>query len=683
MSLQAHRIDLNPLAQFNNGAVARIGGIEKPIPLTATRIEVKIRGGLATVATERTFRNQEDCSIEATMTFPVPVDAVLHALSARIDGRHLVAAAQARSSARATYEDALDRGKTAVLHEELLRGIHMLSVGHVRSGGEVAVTSVWTAPLTFAGATPTLRIPTTVGEIYGRSPLADCDDLVAGGPVHTATLSIACRDGVATLHGGGLADGIHTVPLDRPIDIAVQGSSPRTLAGIAADGRTVTLDLEPVPQSERTLDADLLVDRSSSMAETADGDAETRNLSKFNVMTAALAAAADRLHPGDRIRLFEFNNDVRMIGTGTGPDACKRLVRKIRGPSGGTETGKALLEIAADPCSGNVVIVTDGKTYALDVQQFTRSGLRVTAVLVGEDALDANVSNLAGVTGGQVFVSAGCDADTAILAALNAARMPHTMTLPISGAPTRIETCRRGARVTAAWGGKTDVTADAEARAIAAFAASLAIPAMEEHDAAQLAEAEGLVCHLTSLVLVDEAAETQQGIPATRKVALSTPRTDVVAFAAMADVARSLPGPEVSRVRMATSAQAPVTGFDVVGKIRSLVKHRSGPAPTRPPAADFRQTAGRIDWDSHPDLLRQGDLSGLDADVADLIRAAAALPAIRAFASQHALDPIVAVIYLMARNAAATSRSAARLARALLGSASPEAMDEAARSLGL
>jgi len=43
--------------------------------------------------TERTFRNSEKQSIEATMTFPVPVDATLCALSARIEGRTLNAIA--------------------------------------------------------------------------------------------------------------------------------------------------------------------------------------------------------------------------------------------------------------------------------------------------------------------------------------------------------------------------------------------------------------------------------------------------------------------------------------------------------------------------------------------------------------------------------------------------------------
>jgi hypothetical protein len=686
MSLQGQTINPNPLARFNDGAVARIGGVEKPVPLAATRIDVRIRGGLATVSTQRTFRNREDESIEATMTFPVPVDAVLHALSARIDGRHLVAAAQARGAARAAYEEALDRGKAAVLHEEVMRGIHMLSVGHVRPGGEVVVTSVWTAPLTFAGDTPTLRIPTTVGEIYGRSPLADCDDLVTGGALQVATVSIICDDGIATLQGGNIsADGSHTVPLDRPIDIAVAGLAPRKLEGMAADGRPVTLEVRPLPLSESALDVDLLVDRSGSMGTAAAGDAERRGATKFDIVTAGLAAVADRLQSTDRIRLFAFNDSVQLIGTAQGSKPFRQLIGQIRAPDGGTEAGRALSAVVANPSSRNVVIVTDGQTYALDVQQFARCGLRVTAVLVGEDGLDANVSHLAGVTGGQVFVSTGSDTDAAILAALNAARLPYRATEPLSGAPVSVTGYRRGARITAAWGGVAAVSVDADARAIGGYAASLALPAMAEPDAAKLAEAEGLVCHLTSLVLVDEAGEAQQGIPATRKVALATPR---VAAAKVPPLRAEAVDVSLPRARTAVSfmrrAQAPHTpGSNLLGQIPELAAVFDRAAPPRATTVSLARAAGRIDWDEHPDLLRRGDLSDLDADVANLIRAAATLAAISAFATRHAMDPIIAVIGLLARSAAATSRSAARLARAILGSVGPQEADQMASCVGL
>ena len=70
----------------------------------------------------RTFRNNEEESIEATLTFPLPVHAVLYSLEACIAGRTLKAVARAKATARQTYEDAIETGKSTVLHEELLKG---------------------------------------------------------------------------------------------------------------------------------------------------------------------------------------------------------------------------------------------------------------------------------------------------------------------------------------------------------------------------------------------------------------------------------------------------------------------------------------------------------------------------------------------------------------------------------
>ena len=74
---------VDPLSAFMN---ARTGS-GRAIPLIATHYDVETDGGLATVSARRTFRNTEAQSIEAVMTFPVPVSGVLFALEARIDDR--------------------------------------------------------------------------------------------------------------------------------------------------------------------------------------------------------------------------------------------------------------------------------------------------------------------------------------------------------------------------------------------------------------------------------------------------------------------------------------------------------------------------------------------------------------------------------------------------------------------
>jgi hypothetical protein len=131
---------------------------------------------MALVTAERCFRNAEARPIEATLTFPVPIHAALVGLSARIGERALAATAQRRAAARATYEDTLDRGRTAVLHEEVLWDVHMILVGQVLPGQEVAVTGTCIMPL------------------------ADSDDLARTTVTLEADLEIACAAGTLRLH---------------------------------------------------------------------------------------------------------------------------------------------------------------------------------------------------------------------------------------------------------------------------------------------------------------------------------------------------------------------------------------------------------------------------------------------------------------------------------------------------
>jgi hypothetical protein len=292
MSATALPANVDPLHPFVAGVF--VGDTRHPVPLVATTFDVILDAGLAIVTTTRRFRNAEEASIEATITFPVPVHATLFDLAARIGERQLMARARRREDARGEYEGAVDAGKTAVLHEEVLRGVHMLSVAHVPPGAEVEVRSTWALTLTNIEGRGRLRIPLTVGDIYGRSALPDSDDLVHGGLADMAQLHVNCRDGSVTLHGGELYDGRATVPLNAPIDLTVSAWTPRTLNGYAADGRAVALRVEPAPQVDRALDVAILVDHSRSMEEvcSVEGHRETKH--------QAVSAVYARLHPGLR-----------------------------------------------------------------------------------------------------------------------------------------------------------------------------------------------------------------------------------------------------------------------------------------------------------------------------------------------------------------------------------------------
>ncbi len=201
---------IDPIAALVNRAREDAGA--HPAMLVAMDIGITLSGGLAVVETKRTFRNNEASAIEALLSLPVPVHATFFGLKANIDGRILKGIAQAREEARETYEEAVSEGKTAVLHEELLRGVHALSVGNLAPGGIIEVTTCWADTLRSAGPSRgRLRIPMTVGDVYGISPLPETDELTHGDGLKSASPSIrpgagGIRLATGTLHAS--QDGV-------------------------------------------------------------------------------------------------------------------------------------------------------------------------------------------------------------------------------------------------------------------------------------------------------------------------------------------------------------------------------------------------------------------------------------------------------------------------------------------
>jgi hypothetical protein len=738
MSPTAPQTTIDPLGAFIAGGFARtqteangfsLVGAPWPMPLVAIRFDVLIDGGLAVVTTSRAFRNAESQSIEATITFPVPVHATLFDLAARVGERLLIARARRRRVARAEYEGAVDAGKTAVLHEEVLRGVHTLSVAHVPPGVEVEVRSTWALTLTNIEGCGHLRIPLTVGDIYGRSKLPDSDDLVHGGLADVAQLNVDCRAGSVTLQGVELCEGRAKVPLNAPIDLTVSAWTPRALNGYAADGRAVSLRVEPAPGADCALDVAILVDHSGSMGEVCSvgGHPET----KHQAVSRGLHAIARRVTTADRIDLWEFDGALDHVGSNSEPDAPQRgreavesrsllaLVRALKPPCGGTEIGRALAGVMAQSLARDLLLITDGKSNALDVQALARSGRRVCVVLIGEDSLEANVGHLSALTGGEIFVAAGNDLTAVFTEAFRSLRVPYSPPEPVSRVARSTSTRRGGMTITASWSDGGSATAPTiEMRGVTAVAASLLLPTLSTEDAAALAEDEGLVTHLTSLLLIDEAGDIQQTVPAMRKVPLPSPRThmawehkDRVFSRAVPDecypsesvmmMRRPDPAKIVAMFADDTVAQKIVLEMmegareeelqrsSGLGKIeykrklkkicRRFEKFWAGEFDQE---LDLSSTIQVVDWDLAPQKLLSGDLSMLASAVERAIRKAATNKDVVALARTLDLDPVVLVVGLLA-HAARSHRTAARIARAIFGGKPPAETSAILRQLGI
>ena len=505
-----HKLD----ALFD-GATSFQGGKGRPIPLTRTNISVQVTMGLATLTFLRRFQNDEEVPIEAVLTMPIGFDAVVTGLRATIDGRHLAAVACAKNSAREVYEAALDRGKMAVLHEEALQGLHILSIGQLAPGKEVAVELQAVVPLSSVRGQPFLRLPMTVGQIYGTSPLMPADDLVTGKAVHVAQLSVACDHGRARLGDGTdlSRDEPLEVVLNKAIEITIEGGWFGAVQGVTADRHVVELALKPVEVTENCLSLAILFDRSGSTHSPV-GNGTT---SIWAAMRAGLAEALTGARRGDQFELWQFDNHCSLLGKARGAKAAT-LLEKIGQPNGGTELGQAVHQVIAGGAR-DIHVLTDGHTWAHTVDDLLGSGARISAILVGESSLDVNIANLCAMTGGQLFYAPQADVASAVESALETLRLEG---LAVSGTPEKLLCIRAGIEMTAT---VSKETAAGSLDPIGRYAAALSLPLLASEEAQFYAVKHGLCGHFTSPVLVDEAGSMVAGLPEMRKVELMAARS--------------------------------------------------------------------------------------------------------------------------------------------------------------
>src|SRR6185437_5784034 len=152
--------------------------------------------------------------------------------------------------------------------------------------------------------------------------------------------------------------------------------------------------------------------------------------------------------------------------------------------------------------------------------------------------------------------------------------------------------------------------------------------------------------------LVDDTGAVQEGIPATRKIALPTPATSAapaafcvgsVGAAGTRRITRPTRPYEsvvddfaMSEPRTLACIDGEDLGFadshlgeDIdrsrsraCGRLRSRLTRAAAPPPAR--AVELAVLADRIDWDAAPQRLQAGDLEGLDGALAGTIRGIAA-----------------------------------------------------------
>ena len=501
---------------LHEGLTAFQGGAGRFIPMQATEVDIQITAGVAIIRTQRVFRNDEDVAIEAVLTMPVGFDAVVTGLSATVDDRKLVAVAKTQSAARDDYEVAIDKGKMAILHEEVLKGIHTLSVAQLAPGKEVMIELETVTTMGCIAGDPFLRIPTNVGQIYGTSPLMPADDLINSLQAHyTAKLSASCDQGIATLDDGRIISQGEPaeVILNKAIELRVAGGCFGKVSGQSAKGQVVEIELKPIRTADTCLNLAVLVDRSGSTAsQIGHTDATV-----WSTMRDGLSSAFSELQKSDQISLWQFDSSCEKLGVATG-SVSAGLVDKLEEPAGGTDLAEAVTKLLDDGVQ-DILVLTDGQTWAHDVDDLKSKNARISAILVGDDSLDANIGHLCAMTGGQVFYAPGDNVTSAISTSLTVMRSEtgHGSVKLSKTLPKHLAVKRAGVEIAISW---LPNSTDAGGDAIGRYAASLALPFLQPVMAKDFAESHCLCSHMTSLVLVDEAGDVMDMLPEMRKVPL-------------------------------------------------------------------------------------------------------------------------------------------------------------------
>lgn len=689
---------LDPLAVFLRNTFDERG--LTPIPLISTDHEVVIASGLAVITTHRLFKNVEPKNIEAVLTFPLPVLATLFELTAEVEGRKLRASAKPRAEARRTYEDAIDRGKSAVLHEELLRGIHMISVANIQSGGEVKVTTKWAVPLAVIGGRAHLRIPQTVGDIYGRSSLTEADALVTGGARQPVLLSVRSSGNVEVI-GADLVAGHAKLTNSRPIDITADLWEPKPIVGNTASGHALSLTLSPQEAGERALSLAVLVDHSGSMADSYGSNDDT---SAHDAAKNGVVALASNIGHRDFVDIWEFDTSTAHVGSVSegSKAALLRLADNLSPPHGGTEIGRAIDTVLTGSKARDVLLLTDGLSEELDIEKLSQSGRRISVILIGENSLEAKIGHLAALTGGDIFIATANDLEEVMVAAIEGLRRAYTPLPSIKELPERLECTRNNVHIRAEWAAAPAELVSMELdQAAVALATSLIVSCATTELASTAAASEGIVTHLTSLVLVDEASKTQEALPALRKVALAEPdeffaacyqrtTSDSLEYLdlsldlgpvaersirysrprAMVSPSRGPAYPALHARKAALARVSPsMMGNEkrpgTFGKLWSKLTGSERHSIVSQLTDEMKLLARQIDWGHSPDDLVRGDLSELPSDVRAHITKLAAIDAVLKFAELNGLSAEVAVLGLLARAIASEDRRANRVWKAI------------------
>jgi Ca-activated chloride channel family protein len=155
-----------PATEGSLRAVSPDGRSAGLCPLRHTRVRAEVSGFVARVNVTQEFTNPFDEKIEAVYVFPLPQGAAVDDMTMRVGERTIKGQVMRRAEARATYEQAKERGQVASLLDQERPNVFTQSVANIMPGEDVTVTISYVELLKYEAGTYEWTFPMVVGERY-------------------------------------------------------------------------------------------------------------------------------------------------------------------------------------------------------------------------------------------------------------------------------------------------------------------------------------------------------------------------------------------------------------------------------------------------------------------------------------------------------------------------------------
>ena len=412
----------------------------EPIPLKGVEIAGEVSGAHARVRLLQRYRNEENRSIEAVYTFPLPSDATLVGFSLTCAGRRVESVVREREEAFREYEQAISSGHGGALVDQERPNVFTAQVGNLLPREDTVVELEYLQSVSVDEGTLRWMIPTLVapryipgtpigyrtahghGEPTDRVPDADRITPPVGSPEYRLRMNLLFDFGASaqiespshaiqvSRSDGGLRVTFEQaeVALDRDVILRVRSAKSGELCAAAChreNGKPGFLSVTVVPDlfegvaATRSQDVLFLLDTSGSMAGASIGEAR-----------AALRLCLRQLREGDRFNAIAFNDRQRQFSAQPVPFTQRTLSDADRwinslAATGGTELLPALM-LALESRPEVLMLLTDGQVgnESEILAAVARAGVRTRIYCfgIGTNVIDALLRDLSRESSGAV-----------------------------------------------------------------------------------------------------------------------------------------------------------------------------------------------------------------------------------------------------------------------------------------